>query len=111
MDNKELEQHEIPEDIKENTQDRENFEQEIENSTCAKIAIDGCNGLPSDVSGDYDLLYSMCDGKISKCEPQLILQPDGQSYVVKVIKLIATARQSGRSGARDLPMVVSAARA
>ena len=42
------------------------------------------NGVRLSAAGYF---YNTCKGKISKCEPQLILQPDGQSYVVKVIKL------------------------
>lgn len=42
------------------------------------------NGVRLSAAGYF---YNTCGGKISKCEPQLILQPDGQSYVVKVIKL------------------------
>lgn len=42
------------------------------------------NGVRLSAAGYF---YNTCGGKISKCEPQLILQPDGQTYVVKVIKL------------------------
>ena len=50
------------------------------------VPLKGVKGGGSRLSASY-YFHNMCDGKISRCKPQVILQPDGRRRL-KMIRIV-----------------------